>query len=114
MHRRRQKDQQNGRHELFLQDKAGRREADRDRDELADTVEHPRVIIGGRDKDKQGEDEVLRIFPEKIKKQKSLDHGEDQEIDMDVGAEKRTDDSCQGRESLVLRDRRHIGRKAAQ
>ena len=102
MHRGCQKDEDDGRHELFLQDKAGRCEADRDRNELADAVEHPRIIVCGCNKKKQGEDKVLRVFSEKMKEQKPLNDGKNQKIDMDVGADKCADQGCQCRKALVL------------
>lgn len=102
MHRRRQKDEYNSRHELLLQNKTGRREADCDRDELADAVEHPRIIIRRCDEDKQREHEVIGVFSKKTKEQKALNDRKNQEIDMDVGADKCTDQTGQNCKSLVL------------
>ena len=102
MHRGCQKDEDDGRRKLLLQDKAGRCEADRDRNELADAVEHPRIIVCGCNKKKQGEDKVLRVFSEKMKEQKPLNDGKNQKIDMDVGADKCADQGCQCRKALVL------------
>jgi len=102
VHRGCQEDEDDGRRKLLLQDKAGRREADRDRNELTDAVEHPRIVVCGRDKKKQSKDKVLRVFPEKMKEQKPLNDGKNQKIDMDVGADKCADQGCQYRKALVL------------